>query len=64
MSLSTIGNIADLNNDSNVDIRDFAIFANNWLNEVVLSAENLDRTAFIDLNDLAVFVENWLWQEQ
>ncbi len=64
MSPNTIGNIADLNSDSTVNIRDFAIFANSWLNEVVLSAENLDRTAFIDLDDLAVFIENWLWQEQ
>jgi parallel beta-helix repeat protein len=64
MSPNAIGNIADLNSDNTVDIRDFAIFANNWLNELALSAENLDRTGFIDLDDLAVFVENWLWQEQ
>ncbi len=54
----------DLNGDCYVNFLDFAIFANRWLNEVVLSAENLDRTGKIDLNDLAIFVENWLWQEQ
>ena len=64
MSPNTIGNIADLNNDNTVDIRDFAIFANSWLIEQELIAENLDRTGEVDLRDLAVFVENWLWQEQ
>jgi len=64
MSLSDTGNIADLNNDDAVDLMDFAIFADSWLIERVLMAENLDRTGLVDINDLAVFIENWLWQEQ
>jgi len=64
MSLSDTGNIADLNNDNTVGLMDFAIFADSWLIEQVLMAENLDRTGLVDINDLAVFIENWLWQEQ
>ena len=73
MSLSTVGNIGDLNNDDTVDFLDFANFAASWETHLPLFTvlalgppplrEDLDRNKIVDCNDLSIFVNNWLWQE-
>jgi hypothetical protein len=64
MSLSDIGNIADLNNDDIVDLADFSIFGDEWPNTKVLLKQDLDRNGLMDLRDLSIFAINWLWAEQ
>jgi hypothetical protein len=61
MSLSDAGNIADLDNDKNVNFKDFAHFADGWQSRQALLPEDLDRDGAVDCNDLAVFAENWLY---
>jgi hypothetical protein len=63
MSLSTVGNIGDLNNDDTVDFLDLANFAASWETHQPLLREDLDRNKIVDCNDLSIFVNNWLWQE-
>jgi len=73
MSLLTVGNIGDLNNDDTVDFLDFANFAASWETHLPLFTvlalgppplrEDLDRNKIVDCNDLSIFVNNWLWQE-
>ena len=74
MSLSTVGNIGDLNNDDIVDFLDFANFAAVWETHQPLFTiltlgppplrEDLDRNKIVDCNDLGIFSENWLWEEE
>jgi hypothetical protein len=64
MSLSNIGNVADLNHDEKVDFKDFALLAEYWAVEQVLLAEDLDLDGEVDINDIYVFAENWLWDKQ
>jgi hypothetical protein len=64
MSLSTVGNIGDLNNDDIVDFLDFANFAAVWETHQPLLREDLDRNKIVDCNDLGIFSENWLWEEE
>ena len=64
MSLSTVGNIGDLNNDDTVDFLDFANFAASWETHQSLLREDLDRNKIVDFNDLGIFSENWLWEEE
>jgi parallel beta-helix repeat protein len=61
MSLSNVGNIADLNNDDFVDCNDMRLFTEKWLNNLVLLPEDLDRNGFVDLADFAILADNWLW---
>jgi hypothetical protein len=61
MSLSIVGNIADLNNDDHVDAFDFAIFAQQWLAETAPLKEDLDRNGVVDVADFAILADNWLW---
>jgi hypothetical protein len=61
MSLSDAGNIADLDNDKDVNFRDYALFADKWLNQRNLLPEDLDRDGTVEYDDLAVFAENWLY---
>jgi predicted outer membrane repeat protein len=63
MSLSYLGNIADLNNDSTVDSADLEIFVVKWLFNEILLAEDFDRNRIVDFKDYAIFADNWLWQE-
>jgi hypothetical protein len=73
MSLLTVGNIGDLNNDDTVDFLDFANFAASWETHLPLFTvlalgppplrEDLDRNKIVDCNDLSIFVDNWLWQK-
>jgi len=60
MSLSNVGNVADLNHDNVVDYRDFILLAIRWLKEQVLLKSDLDRNGFVDLADFALIGENWL----
>ncbi|MGD8499606.1 MAG: hypothetical protein PVJ86_03110, partial [Phycisphaerales bacterium] len=62
MSLSNVGNKADLNNDDIVDFQDFSHFADNWQRkeaQVPLFAD-FDRNGIINFDDLAIFTDNWL----
>ncbi len=58
MSLSDVGNIADLNNDGFVDYNDLRLFTDKWPNQEVLLKEDLDRNGFVDFIDFAIFAEN------
>jgi hypothetical protein len=74
MSLLTVGNISDLNNDDIVDFLDFADFAAGWqahlppFTALMLGPpplrEDLDRNKIVDCNDLGIFSENWLWEKE
>ncbi len=63
MSLSPIGNKADLNNDDAVNFRDFSYFADTWDNLDVLLRQDLDRNGWVNVIDLALFADNWLWRQ-
>jgi hypothetical protein len=63
MSLSDVGNIADLNCDGVVNFLDFDYVANSWKIEQVLLPEDIDRNGLVDLADFSIFADNWLWQE-
>ena len=63
MSLSDVGNIADLNNNDLVDYTDLMAFVNKWLYQQVLLAEDLDRNGLVNFTDFAIFAGHWLWQE-
>ena len=63
MSLSDVGNIADLNNDDMVDLFDFAIFSNDWQAEDILLSEDLDRNGVVNFADFAIFADEWLWKQ-
>jgi hypothetical protein len=63
MSLSTVGNRADRNNDGAVDMKDLLMLANMWLTEDVLLAEDINCDGAVDLPDFSVLAENWLWHE-
>jgi hypothetical protein len=62
MSLSAVGNIADLDNSNIVDHNDLKLFTEQWLNQELLLPEDLDRNSLVNLIDYAVFANNWLWQ--
>ena len=61
MSPSPAGNIADLNNNDEVNLNDFACFGVKWQREEILLSEDLDRDGFVGIDDLALFAYNWLW---
>jgi hypothetical protein len=63
MSLSDVGNIADLDNDDDVDYADMGLLGAEWLSLEVLLRENLDRKGPVDACDFAVFAENWRWEQ-
>jgi hypothetical protein len=63
MSLSNAGNLADLNNDGVVNIIDLGFFANLWLQQDILSKEDLDRNRSVDTDDLHILITQWLWAE-
>jgi len=63
MSVLTVGNKADLNNDDNVNLQDFAYLADCWETEEVLLREDLNRDGYVDVNDLRTLVDNWLWEQ-
>ena len=64
MSLSDLGNVADLNpdvNDANdwVDDTDLALLNSKLLSEETLLAEDLDRNGIVDANDVGILMANW-----
>ncbi len=59
MSLSSVGNVADLNLDGLVDFQDMMLFAKKWPYHLPLLREDLDRDGGVDLADYAVLVANW-----
>jgi parallel beta-helix repeat protein len=63
MSLSTVGNEADRNNDGAVDMNDLLMLTDVWLTEDVLLAEDINCDGAVDFPDFAVLAENWLWHE-
>jgi len=60
MSLSEVGNVADLNADNAVQLQDFARLADRWQTRHVLLCEDLNRDGVVDFGDLAVLADNWL----
>lgn len=64
MSLSTIGNIANLNPDMDdandwVDNIDMALLLDKWLSEDVPLAEDLNRDGIVNFADFAILLNNW-----
>jgi hypothetical protein len=64
MSLSDVGNIADLNpdvNDANdwVDYSDMLMLTDKWLSTEVPLAEDLNRDGIVNLADYVILVDNW-----
>lgn len=64
MSLSDVGNIADLNNDDLVDHRDITILTNEWPRQEILLRGDLDRNGWVVFVDFCILADNWLWQEE
>ena len=62
MSLSTVGNIANLDNDPDdiVDSNDLDLFINEWLEEEILIPEDLSRDGLVNFIDYAIFADHWL----
>jgi len=60
-----IGNIANLNNDTNdiVNLDDLALFVDKWCYEEFLMGEDLNRDGIVNFTDFSIFANNWLWQE-
>jgi hypothetical protein len=63
MSLSGVGNIADLNNDGIVNLTDYGFLAGKYATREVLLREDLNRNVYVDGTDVGIFVGEWLWQE-
>jgi len=63
MSLSTVGNKADLNNNGVVDGEDLALLVEMWLVDDLLLAENINRNGLVNFSDWAEFAGQWLWEE-
>jgi len=63
LSLNDVGNPADLNHDDAVDLIDWSLWADDWLDERVLLDSDFDRDNDVDPNDLGIFMDNWLWAQ-
>lgn len=63
MSSSIVGNIADLDNNDVVNLKDLALFSGGWRLYENLLREDLDRNGSVDFKDAALFFESWLWEE-
>ena len=61
MSLSNVGNIADLDHNDVVNYEDLDLFTDNWPYQKILLAEDLDRNGVVDFSDFAIFADNWPW---
>ncbi|MHC4125283.1 MAG: right-handed parallel beta-helix repeat-containing protein [Planctomycetota bacterium] len=59
MSLSDVGNIADLDCNDIVNYLDLKLFTEKWLSDEILLAEDLDRDGLVDFFDYAIFTDNW-----
>jgi len=63
MSLSDVGNIADLNNDDSVNYMDLILFTDKWPYHEILLPEDFDRNGFVDFADFAIISNNWRWEK-
>ena len=59
MSLSSAGNIADLDNDGDLDYNDVKLFTEKWLKQEVLLAADLDRNGDVNFVDFSIFGNEW-----
>jgi len=59
MSLSTVGNVADLDLNELVDFHDLMLLAQMWPYDWPLLREDLDRNGRVDLPDYAMLTANW-----
>jgi hypothetical protein len=59
MSLSLIGNAADINHDAVVNAGDLRIISLAWLNEIPPVPQDLDRDGAVDFGDFARFAGKW-----
>jgi parallel beta-helix repeat protein len=64
MSLSDVGNIADLNPDVSdvndwVDYEDMLLLTGKWLSNETPVAEDLNRDGVVDFRDYAILLNNW-----
>jgi len=63
LSPSNAGNPADFNIDGIVNVVDFSLLAQLWLQEGILLHEDISRDGKINPADLELFIDNWLWEE-
>lgn len=61
LSPSVVGNPADLNHDDAVDLADWSLWVDDWLDERVLLDSDFNRNNIVDPNDMTIFMTNWLW---
>ena len=59
MSQSTVGNIADLDNDGDLDCNDVKLFSEKWLYQQVLLAGDLDRNGDVNFIDFSILGNEW-----
>ena len=52
--------LGDLDDDGDVDVRDFALFHQQWLNNNGLLTADLDIDGDVDFTDFVMFSKNWL----
>jgi len=63
MSLSSVGNVADLNDDGTVNYDDWRRLVDKWRLEQNLLPADLNRDGRINIADLQIFSCNWLWHK-
>jgi hypothetical protein len=59
MSLSQLGNAADLNRDDKLNAKDLQIFAEAWLSQTAPQASDMDCNGKVDFVDFASLVSAW-----
>jgi len=59
MSLSDVGNIADLNIDGGISYRDVKLLTEKWLYEKLLPAEDLSRDGIVNFTDVTILANDW-----
>jgi len=55
-------NIADLNNDLTVDMRDISVFSDMWLAEERALMADMNVDSLVNFLDFTFLAENWLWR--
>ena len=62
-SLSTAGNIADIDGSSLVDTTDLMFLVQKWLDVNKPLREDFNDDGTVNLNDFAIFARNWGWTQ-